>query len=78
MNRHSGRRDIKDRLVLLDSDRIEQDRQAGRDALSVASKEKLKLIFLGIIYKSDKESTFTLKSFSAFVSNDIFIKEYGR
>ena len=32
--------------MLLDSDRIKQDRQAGRDAQSVASKEKLKLIFL--------------------------------
>ena len=43
---HSGKRDIKERLVLLDSDRIRQDKQAGRDAQSVASKEKLKLIFL--------------------------------
>ena len=46
LNRHPGRRDISDRLVLLDSDRIEQDKQAGRDAQSVASKEKLELIFL--------------------------------
>ena len=46
LNRHFERRDISDRLVLLDSDRIEQDRHAGRDAQSVASKEKLKLIFL--------------------------------
>ena len=46
LNRHPGRRDISDRLVLLDSDRIRQDKQAGRDAQSVASKEKLKLIFL--------------------------------
>ena len=45
LNRHSGRRDISDRLVLLDSDRIRQDKQAGRDAQIVASKEKLKLIF---------------------------------
>ncbi len=46
LNRHFERRDISDRLVLLDSDCIERDRQAGRDAQSVASKEKLKLIFL--------------------------------
>lgn len=46
LNRHPGRRDISAQLVLLDSDRIEQDKQAGRDAQSVASKEKLKLIFL--------------------------------
>ena len=45
LNRHPGRRDIKDRLVLLDSDRIRQDKQAGRDAQSVASKENLELIF---------------------------------
>ncbi|MXZ08455.1 MAG: hypothetical protein F4Y79_03335 [Gemmatimonadetes bacterium] len=46
LNRHFERRDISDKLVLLDSDRINQDKQAGRDAQSVASKEKLKLIFL--------------------------------
>lgn len=46
LNRHPGMRDISDRLVLLDSDRIEQDRHAGRDAQIVASKEKLELIFL--------------------------------
>ena len=46
LNRHSGKRDISDRLVLLDSDRIRQDKQAGRDAQSVASKENLKLIFV--------------------------------
>ena len=46
LNGHPGRRDISDRLVLLDSDRIRQDKQAGRDAQSVASKENLELIFL--------------------------------
>ena len=46
LNRHFERRDISDRLVLLDSDRIERDKQAGRDAQSVASKENLELIFL--------------------------------
>ena len=46
LNRHFERRDISDKLVLLDSDRIRQDKQAGRDAQSVASKENLKLIFV--------------------------------
>lgn len=46
LNRHFERRDISDKLVMLDSDRIRQDKQAGRDAQSVASKENLELIFL--------------------------------
>ena len=46
LNRHFERRDISARLVLLDSDRIEQDKQAGRNAQSVALKEGLELIFL--------------------------------
>lgn len=46
LKRHSGRRNIKDRLVLIDSDRINQDKQARRDAQSVALKENLELIFL--------------------------------
>ena len=46
LNRHSGRRDISNRLVLLDSDRIEQDKQAGLDAQRVASEKNLELIFL--------------------------------
>ena len=46
LNRHFERRDISDKLVLLDADRIRQDKQAGRDAQSVASKENLELIFL--------------------------------
>ncbi len=46
LNRHFERRDISDRLVLLDSDRINQDIQAGRDAQSVALRENLGLIFL--------------------------------
>ena len=46
LKRHFERQDISDKLVLLDSDRIKQDIQAGRDARSVASKENLKIIFL--------------------------------
>lgn len=45
LKRHSGKKDIGDRLVLLDSDRIVEDRNAGRDVQNVASKEKLEIIF---------------------------------
>lgn len=45
LKRHSGKKDIGDKLVLLDSDRIVQDRHAGRDVQNVASKEKLEIIF---------------------------------
>lgn len=51
LKRHSGKKDIGDRLVLLDSDRIVQDRHAGRDVQNVASKEKLEIIFLGRTWK---------------------------
>ena len=43
--RHSARRDIGERLVLLDRDRIEQDLEAGRDAQAAASRWDLKIIF---------------------------------
>ena len=43
--RHSARRQIGDRLVLLDRDRIEQDLEAGRDAQAAASGWNLKIIF---------------------------------
>ena len=43
--RHSARRDIGERLVLLDRDRIEQDLKAGRDAQAAASRWNLKIIF---------------------------------
>lgn len=43
--RHPGKRDISAKLVLPDGDRIEQDRQAGRDAQAVASESGLKIIF---------------------------------
>ena len=45
LTRHSDKRDISATLVLLDSDRIKQDRQAGRDAQAVASESGLKIIF---------------------------------
>ena len=43
--RHSEKRGIRDRLVLLDRDRIEQDLKAGHDAQAVASRLKLTIIF---------------------------------
>ena len=45
LTRHPGKQDISTKLVLLDSDRIEQDRQAGRDAQAVASESGLEIIF---------------------------------
>lgn len=45
LTRHPGKRDISAKLVLPDGDRIEQDRQAGRDAQAVASESGLKIIF---------------------------------
>ena len=45
MTKHSDNKDISAKLVLLDRDRIEQDRQAGRDAQAVASESGLKIIF---------------------------------
>ena len=43
--RHSAKRDISERLVLLDRDRLEQDLKAGRDAQAAASGWNLKIIF---------------------------------
>ena len=43
--RHSAKRDIGDRLVLLDRDRIEQDLKAGRGAQAAASGWNLKILF---------------------------------
>ena len=45
LTRHLDKKDISAKLVLLDRDRIEQDRQAGRDAQAVASESGLKIIF---------------------------------
>lgn len=42
--RHPGRRDIDARLVLLDQDRMKDDRRAGRDAERAASNHKLDVI----------------------------------
>ena len=38
LERHPGRRELKDKVVLLDRDRIDQDVRAGRDARVLASK----------------------------------------
>ena len=43
--RHSAKRDIGAKLVLLDRDRIKQDLEAGRDARAVASRWNLKMLF---------------------------------
>ena len=43
--RHSEKRGIRARLVLLDRDRIPQDLKAGRDAQAAASRWNLKIIF---------------------------------
>lgn len=45
LTRHSSKKDIIAKLVLLDSDRIKKDRQAGRDAQAVASESGLEIIF---------------------------------
>ena len=46
LNRHLDRRALKARLVLLDSDRIAQDRLAGRDAVAEASRLKLDVVLM--------------------------------
>lgn len=51
LTKHSDKRDISAKLVLLDSDRIEHDRQAGRDAQAVASESGLEIIFQNRIWK---------------------------
>ena len=43
--RHSAKRDIGDKLVLLDRDRIKKDLEAGLDARAVASRWNLKILF---------------------------------
>ena len=43
--RHSAKRDIRDKLVLLDRDRIPQDLKAGRDAQAAAAGWNLKILF---------------------------------
>ncbi len=46
LKRHPDRRSINERLVLLDSDRIEADRAAGRDARATASKWGLEVVLM--------------------------------
>lgn len=45
LKRHPARKEIKERLVLLDRDRLDQDIRAGRDPREAASKENIELIF---------------------------------
>ena len=46
LKRHPDPRSISERLVLLDSDRIEADRTAGRDARATASKWGLEIVLM--------------------------------
>ena len=46
LSRHPDRRAIRQRLVLLDSDRIETDRKAGRDARATASTWGLEVVLM--------------------------------
>ena len=45
LERHPGRRELKDKVVLLDRDRIDQDVRAGRDARVLASKLSIDIVF---------------------------------
>lgn len=46
LKRHPDPRSISERLVLLDSDRIEADKAAGRDARAVARKRGLEVVLM--------------------------------
>ncbi len=46
LSRHPDRRAIRQRLVLLDSDRIETDRKAGRDARATAARWGLEVVLM--------------------------------
>lgn len=46
LGRQPWRRDISDRLVLLDQDRIVTDQSAGRDALASAGKHGLRIVLM--------------------------------
>ena len=43
--KHAGRREIRDRLVLLDRDRLDRDIEAGRDAQAAAADLGLEIVF---------------------------------
>ena len=45
LDRHPGRMELEDRVVLLDRDRIDQDIKAGRDAATLASRWRLEIIY---------------------------------
>ena len=45
LEKHPARNEIRDRIVLLDRDRIRQDLEAGRDARALASRWNIELIF---------------------------------
>ena len=45
LERHAGRNEFRHRLVLLDRDRVKQDRLAGRDAPALAAKAGFEIIY---------------------------------
>lgn len=45
LKRHAGRKEFQHTLVLLDRDRVNQDRGAGRDAPALAAKAHLQIIY---------------------------------
>ena len=45
LEKHPARNEIRDRIVLLDRDRIRQDLEAGRDARALASRWNIEIIF---------------------------------
>ena len=56
LSKRSSAKELHQRLVLLDEDRIQQDRKAGRDAYAVASKHKIEIILQipnleGLLYR---------------------------
>ena len=46
LERSAARRDFSAKLVLLDADRVEQDRRAGRDPATAANQFGLRLVYL--------------------------------
>ena len=45
LERHAGRKEFRHTLVLLDRDRVSQDREAGRDAPALAAKARLEIVY---------------------------------
>lgn len=45
LERHAGRKEFQHTLVLLDRDRVEQDRVAGRDAPALAARARFEIVY---------------------------------